>query len=542
MGGLTSAVTIPGVMVSLADGNAINASATTAADSPVSATLDTAPDLTREDRAATFTSRGPSSDSESGFKPDLAAPGDSIVSTAVGSGTGAANLSGTSMAAPHVTGAAALLRQEHPDLRPSAIKALLQNSTVNGNSSGDTSLARLGTGVIRVDRAAALSSYASPGGISFGRINPRSPVTETEDVTLTNMSRSSRTFSVTHVAHTSYPGVTVSCPSSVSVEGRRDRKFTVRLRFDPAAAAAAGAFDQASVSQTEVDGWCVLNDGKDSLRIGYLAVVDPASDLQVRSSRGSGGIDVRNQGPAIGFAEGFTLAQRDREWSNGRHHSCDSSQEGDRGSNANDSDGRNPDMGDDDSGDACLIARLGVRTADPNFYFGYSVVEFGVALNKPYQHISNLVISLFLDTDKDGIDDVELVAADYSSLSATGTIGTYVTAQFAGGSGFLDWIVGGWDYNDRVAVLPFTTTVDGGLVPSSFNYRLVVTNRQGGVDTQTGSIDLANEIKPDLNSFGLARGESAHITVSGGRGKMLWVFPNDALGDQDDTVYAAPSP
>ena len=552
--GLDNTVTIPGVMISQADGNAINGFATTAADSPVSVTLDVAPDPARDDQAATFTSRGPISDGGSGFKPDLAAPGVAIVSTGVGTGTGSLTLQGTSMAAPHVAGAAALLRQKHDNLRPSAIKALLQNSTVDGNPSSDTSLARLGVGVVRVDEAAALSSYASPGGISFGRINPRTLVTATENVTLTNMSGSARTFSVTHVPHTSYPGVTVSCPSSVSVGRRGDRTFNIRLRFNPAASAAAGAFDQASVSQTEVDGWCVLNDGTDSLRVGYLAVVDAASGMQVESSRHSGGIDIRNKGPAVGFAEGFTLASRDREWSNGKHDSCDKYQHGDRGGDDSD-DNDNPSQRnhgngdhdgkgkDDDNDDSCLIGRLGVRSGDPNFYFGFSVVEFGVALNKTYQHISNLIIELFLDTDKDGVDDVDLVAADWSSLSATGTIGTYVTAQFiSGNGGFLDWIVGGWDFNDRVAILPFTTTVDEGLVPSSFNYRLVVTNRQGAVDTQTGSIDLADEIKPDLNSFGLGKGDSAQITVSGGKGKMLWFFPNNTDGRQDDTVYAAPSP
>ncbi len=557
MGGLGSA-TIPGVMISLDDGTAVNVFATTAADSPVNVTLDVAPDASRDDQAATFTSRGPSSDQRSGFKPNLAAPGVAIVSTGVGTGTGSLTLQGTSMAAPHVAGAAALLRQEHPGLRPGAIGALLQNSTVDGNSSSDTGLARLGVGVVRVDEAALLSSYASPGGISFGRINPRYLVDRTEKVALTNMSRNRRTFWVTHVPQATYPGVTVSCPNSVSVNRYGSRDFNIQLRFDPAASAAAGAFDQASVSQTEVDGWCVLNDGTDSLRVGYLAVVDAASGMRVMSSHypSMGDIDIRNNGPAVGFAEGFTLARSDREWSTDKYGSCDKYQHGDRGkddsgnakySSRGDGDAGDHDNGDngggsnDDDDDSCLIGRLGVRAGDPNNYFGFSVVEFGVALNKTYQHISNLTIELFLDVDKDGVDDVDLVAADWSSLSATGTLGTYVTAQFVSGNGgFLDWIVGGWDFNDRVAILPFTTEADGGLVPSSFNYRLVVTNRQGAVDTQTGSINLADEIKPDLNSFGLGRGDSAHITVSGGEGKMLWLFPNNTDRRQDDTVYAAP--
>ena len=549
MGGLDSTVIIPGVMISTADGNAIGALATTTATSPVTVTLDVAPDLTKEDQIASFSSRGPASDDQSSFKPDIAAPGVNIVSTGVGTGTGNLTLSGTSMAAPHIAGAAALLRQEHPLLPPSAIKALLQNSTVNANASSDTNLARIGVGVVRVDTAASLTSFASPGGFSFGRINPRSVETETQKVTLTNLARDSRSFTVTHVPHRSYPGVTVSCPNSVSVRGRDRRQFSVRLRFDPVAAVAAGAFDNGSISQTEVDGWCVLNDGRDSLRVGYLAVVDPASGMQVEEADDAGAIDVRNRGPAPGFAEGFTLAAADRNRSNDHNAHCDGDHDNDHdGDHDGERVGRED--GSDDRGsraavahvDSCLIARLGVRTAEPRIYFDQSVVEFGVSLNRTYQAVSNLSIDLFLDTNKNGVEDVHLVARDGSSLSSTIPIGTYVTAQFpTGRPGFLDWVVSGWDFNDRVVILPFTGIADGGLVPQSFNYRLVVTNRQGVSDTQTGTIDLAKEIKPDLNSFGLGQGDSAHITVSGGRGRMLWLFPTNTTPRQDDTVSARPA-
>ena len=70
----------------------------------------------------------------------------------------------------------------------------------------------------------------------------------------------------------SYPGVRVSCPSKVQVNGKGKSSFNIQLKFDPREAWRAGVFDDAFESQTEVDGWCVLNDGKDTLRVGYLAV------------------------------------------------------------------------------------------------------------------------------------------------------------------------------------------------------------------------------------------------------------------------------
>ncbi len=62
---------------------------------------------------ADFSSGGPRT-GDSGLKPDITAPGVSIVSTGNGTGNGAATISGTSMASPHAAGVAALTKQAHP--------------------------------------------------------------------------------------------------------------------------------------------------------------------------------------------------------------------------------------------------------------------------------------------------------------------------------------------------------------------------------------------------------------------------------------------
>lgn len=58
-----------------------------------------------------------------GIKPDVSAPGVAILSSVPG---GYVAMSGTSMATPHVAGAAALLIQANPGIKPAEIKALLE--------------------------------------------------------------------------------------------------------------------------------------------------------------------------------------------------------------------------------------------------------------------------------------------------------------------------------------------------------------------------------------------------------------------------------
>jgi len=59
---------------------------------------------------------------------DIWAPGSQIVSAGISSDTSTATMSGTSMAAPHVTGAAALYLADHPTATPQQVRDALVNS------------------------------------------------------------------------------------------------------------------------------------------------------------------------------------------------------------------------------------------------------------------------------------------------------------------------------------------------------------------------------------------------------------------------------
>jgi serine protease AprX len=72
---------------------------------------------------ATFSSRGPTTDGR--VKPDISAPGVSISAARTGTTNGYTSLSGTSMAAPHLAGVAALVKAANPALDASDIRRIL---------------------------------------------------------------------------------------------------------------------------------------------------------------------------------------------------------------------------------------------------------------------------------------------------------------------------------------------------------------------------------------------------------------------------------
>ncbi|PIB07010.1 hypothetical protein B1C81_21865 [Streptomyces sp. HG99] len=145
----------------------------------------------RDDTLAEFSSRGPVGDS-SEMKPEITAPGVGIVAArAHGTSMGApvddlyTAASGTSMATPHVAGAAALLRQQHPDWSPARIKdALVSTAKVVEDTETDAQ----GGGRMDVARASAQTVHAT-GTLNLGAVQPgQDPVNGT--VTYTNDSDS----------------------------------------------------------------------------------------------------------------------------------------------------------------------------------------------------------------------------------------------------------------------------------------------------------------------------------------------------------------
>ncbi|MFF5563999.1 S8 family serine peptidase [Streptomyces sp. NPDC012623] len=123
-----------------------------------------------KDRIAEFSSVGPTADGS--LKPDVTAPGVDIVAAKAAKGVagspaadGYVAMSGTSMATPHVAGAAALLAQEHPDWTGARIKQTLTSSAKSG--SGLTPYQQ-GTGRVDLTKAITQTVVSEQTGLNFG--------------------------------------------------------------------------------------------------------------------------------------------------------------------------------------------------------------------------------------------------------------------------------------------------------------------------------------------------------------------------------------
>ncbi|MGI0074835.1 MAG: S8 family serine peptidase, partial [Nitrosotalea sp.] len=117
------------------------------------------------DFVAPFSSRGPVSPFY--VKPDLVAPGVFVNTTTIGGGY---NLtSGTSIAAPHVTGAVAILLQKHPDLNTSDIASIITTTTdpVTDAYGKTFPINVAGSGRLNITRASSAGLIISPHNLVF---------------------------------------------------------------------------------------------------------------------------------------------------------------------------------------------------------------------------------------------------------------------------------------------------------------------------------------------------------------------------------------
>ncbi|MFM2097703.1 MAG: hypothetical protein RIT06_331 [Chloroflexota bacterium] len=202
---------------------------------------------------AEFSSGGPRW-GDLALKPEVAAPGVDIVSALSGSVSGAAWMSGTSMATPVTAGVAALVKQAHPTWAPDAIKSAIIGTA--GSVGDGVHLRSVGAGRVNAQRAvnAVVTIKAGPNAtLSFGWVKGDSLETLTKSLTfvLTNRTNKATTSTLRVSAAEGFTlpdGVTLSLykgskrlKSSTTVGLEKGKSVTLTVKLT-ASVAAQNAF------------------------------------------------------------------------------------------------------------------------------------------------------------------------------------------------------------------------------------------------------------------------------------------------------------
>jgi minor extracellular serine protease Vpr len=199
----------PVVGISLADGNFIRAQTT-----PVTMTWtdqqDSFPSPTGG-LISSFSSYGLAPDLS--LKPDIGAPGGNIYSTYPLEEGGYATLGGTSMASPHVAGAAALLLEAKPKTKARDVRGILQNSADPMNWWGNPALGfldnvhRQGAGMVDIDDAILAKTVITPSKIATGEYWHVMDPAWVQPMDIRNNSNKPVTYDITYVNALSTGGV-----------------------------------------------------------------------------------------------------------------------------------------------------------------------------------------------------------------------------------------------------------------------------------------------------------------------------------------------
>ncbi|MFC4075308.1 S8 family serine peptidase [Salinithrix halophila] len=231
----------------------------------------------KQERMIDFSSRGPGLGTWA-IKPDVTAPGVDILSTVPRKvdKKGYEKMSGTSMAAPHVAGAAALLRQKHADWDPQQIKAALSNTAVNlKDSEGKRApYIQQGSGRIDILKALQTDTLVTPNNLSFGLFKPQSGTQEAERMLqVRNTVNQAKTYTIRAELDGGKSGIRVEVPSQLQVNSGSTEQIPVKISFDT------------GLPVGQYTGTIYIKEGSQEWKVPFIALND-AKDYELINSFG----------------------------------------------------------------------------------------------------------------------------------------------------------------------------------------------------------------------------------------------------------------
>jgi len=364
--------TSDGAMIAAADGQTATITATTISNPGYRAVVD-------------FSSSGPRT-GDSWLKPDIAAPGVSVTSTASGTGNQGTIESGTSMASPIVAGIAALVRQAHPNWQDASLwKAAIVN-TANAALVTDYDPSSAGAGLAQASAATETTVVArGPGNVpevNFGFAELSGDYVKSLPLSVRNLGSRSVTFAVTS-QKPSGSRHTVTVAKTLTVPANSTRTLTVTLHVTAATAGDSTTFNDAAglIALTPQHGG---NDGV-ALHVPYYFVPQTTSNITTTStynpSTTSVNATITNTGATTGIADTFVWGLSGNQF-------------GDPGAD---------------------IRAAGVTTDQAD-----GLVVFALSTWRRWSNPAENEYDIFVDVNGDGVDDYLVTVQDNGFLT-TGT-------------------------------------------------------------------------------------------------------------------------
>ncbi|MEC5424465.1 S8 family serine peptidase [Virgibacillus sp. C22-A2] len=218
-----------------------------------------------ENTIADFSSRGPVTVNWD-IKPDVLAPGTSIVSTVPG---GYQELQGTSMAAPHVAGAIALVKEAQPEWTNEQIIGSLKTTALRMRTAEgypDQPIVQ-GMGEIQPGRAIEAETIIYDPLLAFGKIN-NNMETKTIEVTLENTTDEAQRYSFD--IPKKQKGIQWKMPQSFTLNKKERKTIPIEISIT------AG-----QLSEGMHQGWLTLNQYDQTYHLPYLFVNKTADNPKV---------------------------------------------------------------------------------------------------------------------------------------------------------------------------------------------------------------------------------------------------------------------
>ncbi len=485
---------------------------------------------------ASFSSGGPTN-GDSFLKPDIAAPGVSIASTAVGTGSRAAIISGTSMASPHVAGVAALVRQAHQDFTVEEVKAAITNSGDPAGLAGYR-VTRAGSGLV-TPRAAVSNDVVALGdlvpgdvdagvaafhnsNLSFGFEELGADFSETRTITVRNHGDAAVTLTPQVVASGQSSPASVATSGAFTLGGGESTTVEVTLNVPAATVGNSAAF-------REVSGNVELNGDGISLRVPYLLVprglsqIETTPDGPITPNASGQTATITNGGAAAGAADFFQWGLADGN-----------------------------DVDEDVFGGAGYDLQAAGVQSFPNAAGTDATMYFALSTHDRWSNAAVNEFDIVIDTTGDGAPDFVIIGFDLGALTTGSFNGRLAVFRLNLSTNALTPLFFAVAPTDSSSVLLPVRASHLGLTPADgdFTYSVQSFSLEGaGSDAMSGTAGY-NPFAPALTDYPfeeLEPGESTSVTidfdpVAFGKQKPLGVMvvsTDDAAGAEVQLLNAA---